>query len=141
MLPSRISKQVRCILLPVSFIICALDSLEIIRSNLFTLAWLYFINPFRANRTNWSNILKQFVGCCRRIVWLCLTILWIWCWKGYLSVILLNMILGSWIEFLQRIFMVEKSKLRGNGNGRNFLTKMASGCLMFVKDKKGTWIG
>ena len=32
--------------------------------------------------TKWSNTLKQFVGCCWRIVWLGLTILWGWCWKG-----------------------------------------------------------
>ena len=26
------------------------------------------INPLSANPTKWSNTLKQFVGCCRRIV-------------------------------------------------------------------------
>ena len=36
------------------------------------------VNPSNANPTKWSNILKQFVGCCRRIFWLCLTILWDW---------------------------------------------------------------
>ena len=25
---------------------------------------------------------KQFVGCCRRLVWVCLTIMWVWRWKG-----------------------------------------------------------
>ena len=34
--------------------------------------------PLRTNLTKWSNTLKQFVGCCRRIVWVCLTILWGW---------------------------------------------------------------
>ena len=34
------------------------------------------INPLTANLAKWSNTLKQFVGCCRRIVWVCLTILW-----------------------------------------------------------------
>ena len=29
-----------------------------------------------------SNALKQFVDCCRRIVWVCLTILWGWHLKG-----------------------------------------------------------
>ena len=35
-------------------------------------------NPLRANPTKWSNILEQFVGKIRRIVWVCLTILWCW---------------------------------------------------------------
>ena len=42
-----------------------------------------FINPLSANLTKWSYTLKQFVGCCRRIVWVCLTILWVWRWKGW----------------------------------------------------------
>ena len=33
------------------------------------------INSLSANPTKWSNTLKQFVGFCRRIVWVCLTIL------------------------------------------------------------------
>ena len=35
-------------------------------------------NPLSANHTKWSNTLKQFVGKNRRIVWVCLTILWGW---------------------------------------------------------------
>ena len=31
-----------------------------------------------ANPTKWSITLKQFVDCCRRMVWVCLTILWGW---------------------------------------------------------------
>ena len=31
-------------------------------------------NPLNANLTKWSNTLKQFVGCCRWIVWVYLTI-------------------------------------------------------------------
>ena len=41
-----------------------------------------WLNPLSANPTKWSNILKQFVGCCRRIVWVCLTILQSWHLKG-----------------------------------------------------------
>ena len=41
-----------------------------------------FINTLSANPTKWSNTLKQFVGCFRQIVWVCLTILWVWCLKG-----------------------------------------------------------
>ena len=37
-----------------------------------------WINPLSDKRTKWSNILKQFVGNSRRIVWVCLTILWGW---------------------------------------------------------------
>ena len=38
-----------------------------------------------ANPIEWSNTLKQFFGfcSCRRIVWVCQTILWDWCLKGY----------------------------------------------------------
>ena len=39
----------------------------------------WWTNPLSANPTKWLNILKQFVGCCRRIVWVSLTILWDWC--------------------------------------------------------------
>ena len=35
-------------------------------------------NPSSANPTKWANSLKQFVGSCRRIVWMCLTIFWGW---------------------------------------------------------------
>ena len=43
---------------------------------------IWQVNPLSANFTKWSNALKQFVGCCRRIVWVCLTILWDWRFKG-----------------------------------------------------------
>ena len=45
------------------------------------LFWL-FINLLSTNFTKWSNTLKQFVGCYRQIVWVCLTILWDWRFKG-----------------------------------------------------------
>ena len=35
------------------------------------------VNLLSANPTKWSSTLKQFVGFCRRIVWVCLTILWV----------------------------------------------------------------
>ena len=40
------------------------------------------INPLSANPTKWSNTLKQFVGFCRRIVLVCLIILWGWGLQG-----------------------------------------------------------
>ena len=40
------------------------------------------INHLSINPTKWSNSLKQFVDCCRRIVWVSLTILWGWRLKG-----------------------------------------------------------
>ena len=43
------------------------------------------VNPLSANPTKWSNTLKQFVGNSRRIVWVCLTILWGWRFKSYWS--------------------------------------------------------
>ena len=39
---------------------------------------LLTFNPLRANPTKCSNTLKQFVGCCRQIVWMYLAILWGW---------------------------------------------------------------
>ena len=41
-----------------------------------------WVNPLTTNRTKWSNTLKQFVGNSWRIVWVFLTILWVWCLKG-----------------------------------------------------------
>ena len=41
-----------------------------------------YINTLSANPTKWSSRLKQFVGKSRRIVWVCLTILWGWRLKG-----------------------------------------------------------
>ena len=32
------------------------------------------LNHLSANRAKWSNTLKQFVGCCRQFVWVCLVI-------------------------------------------------------------------
>ena len=47
----------------------------------------YLKNLFNlsANPTKLANTLRQFVGCCRRIVWVCLTILRGWCLKAYVS--------------------------------------------------------
>ena len=42
---------------------------------------LYF-NPLGVNPTKWLNTVKQFVGCCRQIVWVCMTIFWGWRLKG-----------------------------------------------------------
>ena len=43
-------------------------------------------NPLSGNLTKWSDTLKQFVGFCRRIVWVCLTILWGCYLKGIQSI-------------------------------------------------------
>ena len=43
---------------------------------LFMVCCLIRLNLLSTNHTKWSNTLKQFVGNSRRIVWLCLTILW-----------------------------------------------------------------
>ena len=61
--------------------------------NILRVIYLLFFNLFSANATKWQNILKQFAGnlpmncwmcltICRRIVWVCLTILWGWRLKG-----------------------------------------------------------
>ena len=44
--------------------------------------FISFFNTLSANPTKWSNTLKQFVSFCRRIVWMCLTILQGWRLKG-----------------------------------------------------------
>ena len=46
------------------------------------LAFLLILTFLSSNPTKRSNRLKQFVGCCRRIVWARLTILWGWRLKG-----------------------------------------------------------
>ena len=39
--------------------------------HLFSLLHVNSINSLSANPTKWSNTLKQFVGYCQRIVWVC----------------------------------------------------------------------
>ena len=41
-----------------------------------------FLTIFSANTTKWSNTFNQYIGCCQRIVRVCLTILWGWRLKG-----------------------------------------------------------
>ena len=50
--------------------------------------WQWFqlvlrLNPLSANPTKWSNTLKTIRPLLRRIVWVCLTILWGWLLKVY----------------------------------------------------------
>ena len=40
--------------------------------------WRNTINSLSANPTKLPKTLRQFVGCCRRIAWVCLTNLWDW---------------------------------------------------------------
>ena len=46
----------------------------------FVGTWVFSANisSLSGNPIKWSNTLKKFVGCCRRIAWVCLTILWGW---------------------------------------------------------------
>ena len=41
----------------------------------------YPFNPLNTNPPKWSNTLKQFIGYCQRIVWVCLTILGVGVWR------------------------------------------------------------
>ena len=43
------------------------------------------VNALSANPTKWWNTVKQIVGNSRRIVWVCLTILWGLALKGLIS--------------------------------------------------------
>ena len=45
------------------------------------------LDPLSTNPTKWSNRHRQFVGKSKRIVWVCLTILWVWRLKGYLMLL------------------------------------------------------
>ena len=57
-----------------------------LKGNLFTILKTFFqLNvsfPSSVNPTKWSVTLKQFVGCCRQLIWVSLTILWSWRLKG-----------------------------------------------------------
>ena len=69
---------------PVVFILELIDLKLISNSPLNSLFFpsLDYINPSCANPTKWSNTIKQFVDNSWRIVWVCLTILWVWPIKG-----------------------------------------------------------
>ena len=47
--------------------------------------YLTYVISLSANPTKWSKTLKEFVGNSRRIVWVCLTILWDWRLRGYIG--------------------------------------------------------
>ena len=51
-------------------------------SKQFYMRQISSFNRSSSNLPKWSNALKQFVGNNRRIVWVYLTILWGWCFKG-----------------------------------------------------------
>ena len=57
-----------------------------LKGNLFTILKTFFqLNvsfPSSVNPTKWSVTLKQFVGCCRQLIWVSLTVLWSWRLKG-----------------------------------------------------------
>ena len=61
----------------------------------------YFeINPLSAKPTKCSYTLKQFVGCCRQIVWICLTIFWGWQLRGLKRCIMCCLLFKLLIEHL-----------------------------------------
>ena len=43
------------------------------------------VNNLSSKTTKWAKTLKHFLGYCRRIVWVCLTILWDWRLKGWIN--------------------------------------------------------
>ena len=66
-----------------NLIFCAVTD-SIYRSSFLGLFYkVSVLNSLSANPSKRSNTNKQFVCNNRRIVWVCLTILWGWCWKGY----------------------------------------------------------
>ena len=78
------SKHFQGFSFPVVFILELIDLKLISNSPLNSLFFpsLDYINPLCANPTKWSNTIKQFVDNSWRIVWVCLTILWVWPMKG-----------------------------------------------------------
>ena len=46
---------------------------------------LLALHPLSASLAKWSNTFKQFVGSNWWFIWVCFTILWGWCWKGFKS--------------------------------------------------------
>ena len=57
------------------------------------------VNPLSTNPTKWSNTLKQFVGCWGRIAWVCLTILWGWRSKGWVTISTENLTIISKFQY------------------------------------------
>ena len=65
-----------------SLLDCTLSSVIVVLAKT-VYCWHYYtlckiFNLSSANPTKWSNTLKQCVGFCRRIVWVCLTTSWSW---------------------------------------------------------------
>ena len=93
------------------------------------------LNPLSANPTKWSSTIKQFVGFCRRIIWVCLTILWGWHLKGFREIFIasslthfepmfsfipvLSRVLqlkGKWKEILVRIWFSDICSVKSSAN-------------------------
>ena len=76
------------------------------------------VNPLSFNTTKWPNTLKQFVDCCPRIVWVCLTIL---CDLYFRKKSIINILQGTLLSALHKklsfpsgIFAVNVTKFVGN---------------------------
>ena len=67
------------------------------------------VNPLSFNTTKWPNTLKQFVDCCPRIVWVCLTIYPVNILQGTLL-----SALHKKLSFPSGIFAVNVTKFVGN---------------------------
>ena len=59
------------------------------------------LNTSTTNETKWSNTPKQFIACCRRIVWVCLTI-WSLFWCAWITK-LADLAIFLAVEFDQQI--------------------------------------
>ena len=64
------------------FLLVTPFSISVFAPNCHTQPFRELLEPLSSNPTKWLNTLKQFVGFCRLIVSVCLTILWGWCLKG-----------------------------------------------------------
>ena len=60
-----------------------------------TIFW-WPLNPLIANPTKWPNTLKQFVGFCRGIFWVCLAIWWNWRLRFSLQPSILDLKIPEW---------------------------------------------
>ena len=70
--------------------------------------WKRSLDTLRAKPTKWSNTLEQFVGFCRRIIYVCLTILYGWHLKGLFPRVV---VLKNLKQFHQKAWFLQNKDL------------------------------
>ena len=100
------------------------------------------LNPLSANTTTWSNTLKQLIGYCRRIVSVCLTILWGWHLKDCSpqSTILYIKLQVLSNDFMHSLLQLEfaQNKQKINPSTRHLQYSSISQCVFLFSQSRGT---